>query len=88
MGFKFPTAYTILFVLIVVVAGLTWVVPAGKYEMARNEKLGKEGPVAGSYHEVERNPQGFVDIFMAPVSASGKAAAPRTRCPERSESSC
>ena len=68
MKFKFPTAYTILFLLIVVVAGLTWIVPAGKYEMVENEKLGKEVPVAGSYHEVEANPQGIVDIFMAPIA--------------------
>jgi uncharacterized ion transporter superfamily protein YfcC len=68
MKFKFPTAYTILFLLIVVVAGLTWIVPAGKYDMVENEKLGKEVPVAGSYHEVEANPQGIVDIFMAPIA--------------------
>jgi len=65
---KFPSAYTILFVLIVVVAGLTWFVPAGRYEMVENEKLGKELPVAGSYHLVEANPQGIVDVLMAPVA--------------------
>jgi uncharacterized ion transporter superfamily protein YfcC len=65
---KFPTAYTILFGLIVVIAGLTWIVPAGQYDMVENEKLGKEVPVAGSYHEVEPNPQGIFDIFMAPVA--------------------
>jgi uncharacterized ion transporter superfamily protein YfcC len=68
MKFKFPTAYTILFLLIVAVACLTWIVPAGKYDMVENEKLGKEVPVAGSYHEVEANPQGIVDIFMAPIA--------------------
>lgn len=65
---KFPSAYTILFVLIIVVAGLTWFVPAGRYEMVENEKLGKELPVAGSYHQVEANPQGIVDVLMAPVA--------------------
>ena len=68
MKFKFPTAYTILFLLIVLIAGLTWIVPSGQYEMVTNEKLGKEVPVAGSYHEVEPNPQGLVEIFMAPVA--------------------
>jgi uncharacterized ion transporter superfamily protein YfcC len=33
---KFPTAFTILFGLIVVVAALTWIVPAGQYERAMN----------------------------------------------------
>ena len=31
-GFKLPSAYTILFFLIVIVAALTWVIPAGRYE--------------------------------------------------------
>jgi uncharacterized ion transporter superfamily protein YfcC len=66
--FRFPTAYTILFGLIVLVAGLTWVVPAGQYDMVENDQLGKMIPVAGSYHEVEANPQGLTDIFMAPVA--------------------
>ena len=29
---RFPTAYTILFLLIIFVAALTWIVPAGEYE--------------------------------------------------------
>ena len=30
-GFSLPSAYTILFILIVVVAALTWVVPSSLY---------------------------------------------------------
>ena len=45
---KFPTAFTILFGLIVVVAALTWIIPAGQYERAMNETLGKRG--AGARH--------------------------------------
>ncbi|KZX76631.1 C4-dicarboxylate ABC transporter [Oleiphilus sp. HI0009] len=66
--FKFPTAYTILFGLIVVMAALTWVLPAGQYEMVDNEDLGRQVPVSGSYHEVDPNPQGLTDIFMAPIA--------------------
>ncbi|ELY4034061.1 YfcC family protein [Cronobacter sakazakii] len=65
--FKFPSAYTILFVLIALVAALTWVVPAGKYQMAMNETLGKEVPVAGTYEPVEAHPQGITAILLAPV---------------------
>lgn len=43
--FKFPTAYTILFILIALVAVMTWIMPAGKYQMAINATLGKEVPV-------------------------------------------
>jgi uncharacterized ion transporter superfamily protein YfcC len=65
--FKFPSAYTILFVLIALVAGLSWIIPAGQYDMAMNVGLGKEVPVSGTYHAVTGNPQGLVDIFLAPI---------------------
>jgi uncharacterized ion transporter superfamily protein YfcC len=63
-GFTFPTAYTILFILIIIVVIATWVVPAGQYD--RNE----EGePIPGSYHQVERNPQRIIaDGLMAPIN--------------------
>ena len=65
---KFPTAFTILFGLIVVVAALTWIIPAGQYERAMNETLGKEAPVPGTYHQVEPNPQGLKAVLMAPIA--------------------
>ena len=34
--FRFPTAFTILFGLIAVVAALTWVIPAGQYVRVQN----------------------------------------------------
>ena len=54
-----PTAYTILFALLVVVAIATWLIPAGEYD--RVDGL----PVAGSYHEVERQGQRVGDIILA-----------------------
>ena len=54
-----PTAYTILFVLLVVVAVATWVIPAGEY--IRVDGL----PVAGSYHSVPQQGQGFGAIILA-----------------------
>lgn len=50
---RFPTAYSILFLLIVFVAALTWIVPAGKYDRAINEEVGREIAVAGTYAEVD-----------------------------------
>lgn len=66
-NFKFPSAYTILFALIAIVALMTWIVPAGQYERTMNEELGREVPIAGTYQAVESNPQGIVDIFLAPI---------------------
>lgn len=67
MSGKFPTAFTILFVLIAITAGLTWIIPAGQYERALNEALGKEAPVPGTFALVEPNPQGFLDVVKAPI---------------------
>jgi len=64
----FPTAYTILFALVVIVAALTWVIPAGQYDRAMNEAVGREVAVPGTYKTVEANPQGFVDILRAPIA--------------------
>ncbi|ABS17416.1 MULTISPECIES: YfcC family protein [Brucella/Ochrobactrum group] len=65
--FRFPTAFTILFGLIVIVAALTWIIPAGQYERTMNAALNKEVPIAGTYKVAESNPQGITDIFMAPI---------------------
>ncbi|WP_256947210.1 MULTISPECIES: YfcC family protein [Haematobacter] len=68
MKFKFPTAFTILFCLIVVVAILTWFVPAGEYTRQMSETLGQEVPVPGTYHAVTQNPQGWWDVLLAPIA--------------------
>lgn len=66
--FKFPTAFTILFFLIAVVALLTWIIPAGEYDRALNEALGSEAPVPGTYQHVEANPQGLAAVLLAPIA--------------------
>ena len=65
---RFPTAYTILFLLIVFVAALTWIIPAGKYDRVMSEEVGREVAVPGTYQVVEAKPQGFVDVMLAPTA--------------------
>ena len=65
---RFPTAYTILFALIVVMAALTWFLPAGQYQRAANAALGKDAPVPGTYQVVEAAHQGVFDVLMAPIT--------------------
>ncbi|MBZ0215400.1 MAG: hypothetical protein K8F25_02505, partial [Fimbriimonadaceae bacterium] len=65
---RFPTAYSILFGLIVLMAILTWIVPAGQYDRVTNEALGREVAVPGTYKIVEAAPQSVFDIFFAPVN--------------------
>ena len=54
-----PTAYTILFLLIVLVAVATWFIPAGSYEYLDGV------PQAGTYHAVDPTPQCLGGILKA-----------------------
>lgn len=67
-GWRFPSAFTILFGLIILVAALTWIIPAGQYARVASEALGRDVPVAGSYAPTEANPQGLFDILLAPIA--------------------
>jgi uncharacterized ion transporter superfamily protein YfcC len=63
-GFSLPSAYTILFALIVLTAIATWIIPAGEYELDENGQ-----PIPGSYSEVDPNPQRIVvDSLLAPIN--------------------
>ncbi|MDE1548252.1 YfcC family protein [Jeotgalibaca caeni] len=59
---KMPSAYTVLLGIILVVAVLSWIIPAGTYETDPDGTI-----IAGTYQVVERNPQGLLDVFMAPI---------------------
>jgi uncharacterized ion transporter superfamily protein YfcC len=62
--FTLPSAYTILFALIVVAALATWIVPAGTYDLNKQAE-----PIPGTYHEVKSNPQRIlVDSLTAPIN--------------------
>jgi uncharacterized ion transporter superfamily protein YfcC len=67
-GVRFPSAFTILFGLIILVAVLTWIIPAGEYQRVASEALGKDVPMAGSYAPTDANPQGVFDVILAPVA--------------------
>src|SRR5690606_6027399 len=66
--YRFPTAFTILFGLIVLVAALTWIIPAGQYKRVTNPALDREVPIAGTYAPTDPNPQGIFDVIMAPIA--------------------
>ena len=53
--FSLPSAYTILFLLIILAAIATWLVPAGTYDL---DEAGS--PVPGTYHEIESKPQKII----------------------------
>src|SRR3954453_5978610 len=63
-GFRLPSAYTILFLLIGGVGALTWVIPAGRYVYNDDGT-----PQPGTYHTVEQTPARIiVDSLTAPIN--------------------
>src|ERR671910_347071 len=62
--FTLPSAYTILFLLIVLAAAATWIIPAGTYELTKDGE-----PRPGTYHEVDSKPAKIVvDSLTAPIN--------------------
>jgi uncharacterized ion transporter superfamily protein YfcC len=62
--FTLPSAYTILFVLIVLAAVATWIIPAGTYNL---NDAGEPKP--GTYHAVDSKPSRIlVDSLTAPIN--------------------
>ena len=63
-GFALPSAYTILFILILLTAAATYIVPAGTYEYNADGE-----PVPGTYHQIEHDPQKILlDSIKAPIN--------------------
>ncbi|HEX6569159.1 MAG TPA: YfcC family protein [Acidimicrobiales bacterium] len=63
-GFTLPSAYTILFGLIVLTALATWIIPAGRYALDADGS-----PVPGTYEEVPSTPSRIVvDAVEAPIN--------------------
>jgi uncharacterized ion transporter superfamily protein YfcC len=62
--FTLPSAYTILFALIVLAAIATWVIPAGTYDLNPDGE-----PIPGTYQEVDAKPSKIlVDSLTAPIN--------------------
>lgn len=62
---KIPNTFTILFSLLIITSGLTWIIPGGKFETQIIE--GREEIVNGTFHYIPSNPQGISDILKAPI---------------------
>lgn len=62
--FEFPSAFTILFLLLVLIAAATYLIPAGSYDYTADGE-----PIPGTYHEVAPNPQKLlVSALKGPIN--------------------
>ena len=63
-SFALPSAYTILFILIILVAAATWFIPSGTYDYNEDGE-----PIPGTYHEIDHEPQKILlDSLKAPIN--------------------
>lgn len=63
--FKVPHTYVIIFFLVVFVAALTYIIPAGQFERAKDVNTGKTLIIVESFKYVDKNPAGIIDIFRS-----------------------
>lgn len=62
---KIPHVFALMFIITILMAILTWVIPAGQYERIKEGTITRV--VADSFRVVDPNPQGFWDVFHAVV---------------------
>ena len=62
---KLPNTYSILFLLMLLFAFLTWVLPTGSYDRNIDPITHKEVVVSNTYHLVDANPQGFMSVMTS-----------------------
>lgn len=75
---KAPHTYTLIFGIIIVMAILTYIIPAGQFdrkEVKLSNGMTKTLVVADSYKPVDRNPQGIKEVLMSPIKGVEDAAA-------------
>lgn len=67
-----PHTFTIIFLLIVFMAILTWIIPSGQFQRKEIDK--RLVVIPNTYEYVKENPQSIDDIFRAPIDGFVDAA--------------
>ena len=65
IGWKLPHTYVILTIILLVVVGLTHIIPGGEYDRVIDSANGKTIVLPESFHFVEGNRPDFFDIFLS-----------------------
>ncbi|HLR14740.1 MAG TPA: AbgT family transporter [Bacillota bacterium] len=73
MKMRLPHTFVLIFGIIVCVAILTYIVPAGQFEWIEDPESGTEVIDADSYERVEQSPVPFTDIFTSIPKGMGEA---------------
>ncbi len=73
-GFKIPNTYTLITLFVIVAALLTYIVPAGHYNMIQDAATGKTLIDPNSFEFIERTPVGIMDFLLSIVDGMNGAA--------------
>lgn len=71
---KVPHTFVLLFIIILIVAAATYVIPAGEFERVENPDTGVMEVDPNSFQYVEQNPVGIADIFKSIPEGMNMAA--------------
>ncbi len=63
---RMPSSFSIIIGIIILVAVLSYFLPGGAYDYVDPDATKLE-PIAGTFHEVESNPQGVGAVILAPI---------------------
>ncbi len=69
---RLPHTLILIYAMVVLTVAATWIVRGGEYQ--RVERDGKLMPVSGSFHTIERRPQGLGALFISPIKGFVDAA--------------
>ncbi|MGM9973705.1 MAG: YfcC family protein [Clostridiaceae bacterium] len=72
-SFKVPHTFVIIFGILVLITILTWIIPGGEYERVVSSS-GRTVVDADSFKYIESNPQGILDLLMAPLKGFAEKA--------------
>ncbi|GJI99068.1 C4-dicarboxylate ABC transporter [Duganella caerulea] len=70
--FKLPHTFVLLFIILALIAGATWLVPGGKYDT--HLVNGKQLIDPASFHYIASAPQGLTALMKAPINGFVDAA--------------
>ncbi len=64
LNFKMPDTYVLIFYMIILAAVLTYIIPAGKFDMVKSAS-GRMVVDAKTFHYISQTPVGFMDLLLA-----------------------
>lgn len=72
--FKVPNTYTLIVLFVIIAVALTYIIPAGQYEMVKDATTGKTLIDPNSFNFVERSPVGVMGFLLSIVNGMIGAA--------------